>query len=125
MPWAAACLLLVLTTVGSPAAVVVPDASAAPSAHGIPPASGMPVAADGQDARPNIVLITADDMRADDLRFMPRTRRLLGGAGTTFTDALSNYPLCCPARATLLTGQYAHNHGVRGNEWPYGGHRTF
>ncbi|MGH3331827.1 MAG: sulfatase family protein, partial [Nocardioidaceae bacterium] len=42
-----------------------------------------------------------------------------------FTDALSNYPLCCPARATLLTGQYAHNHGVRGNEWPYGGHRTF
>jgi N-acetylglucosamine-6-sulfatase len=31
--------------------------------------------------------------------------------------------LCCPARATLVTGQYAHNHRVLGNEYPYGGHK--
>ncbi|HSJ22283.1 MAG TPA: sulfatase [Nocardioidaceae bacterium] len=83
-----------------------------------------PVAADA-GSRPNIVLFSADDMRADDLEFMPRTRQLLGRAGTTFTDAISNYPLCCPARAVLLTGQYSHNNGVQGNKWPAGGHRKF
>jgi len=36
--------------------------------------------------------------------------------------------LCCPARATILTGQYAHNHGVMGNASstaPLGGHAAF
>jgi N-acetylglucosamine-6-sulfatase len=28
--------------------------------------------------------------------------------------------VCCPARATFITGQYAHNHGVAGNFYPYG-----
>ena len=79
----------------------------------------------GSTTKPNIVLISADDMRADDIKFMPRTQKLLGRAGITFTDALSNDPLCCPARATILSGQYAHNNGVKGNEWPYGGHRVF
>ena len=32
-----------------------------------------------------------------------------------------NWPLCCPSRATLLTDQYAHNHGVLGNTPPFGG----
>ena len=43
----------------------------------------------------------------------------------TFRDAFSPYPLCCPARATLLTGQYAHNHHVLGNEPPFGGFQRF
>jgi N-acetylglucosamine-6-sulfatase len=73
--------------------------------------------------RPNIVLITADDMRADDLRVMPQTKRLLRAGGVDFADAISPYPLCCPARATLVTGQYAHNHKVLGNEFPYGGYK--
>jgi N-acetylglucosamine-6-sulfatase len=79
----------------------------------------------GPAGRPNVVLITADDMRADDLAFMPRTQDLLRRAGVQFTDAISPYPLCCPARATLLTGQYAHNHRVAGNEYPFGGQRKF
>jgi N-acetylglucosamine-6-sulfatase len=76
----------------------------------------------GRD-KPNILLITTDDQSVHDLRYMPKTRRLLGadGAGATFTDMVSSYPLCCPARATILTGQLSHNHDIRTNKEPYGG----
>jgi len=70
---------------------------------------------------PNIVLILTDDQTPYDLRWMPITRRLLGQRGMTFGRALSPHPLCCPARAELLTGQYAQNNGVRDNDGPYGG----
>jgi N-acetylglucosamine-6-sulfatase len=70
--------------------------------------------------RPNIVLIMVDDMRDDDLRYMPRTRRLIGGSGVRFVNALSPHPLCCPARASHLTGLYTHNHGVYTVQPPYG-----
>ena len=51
---------------------------------------------------------------------MPNVKRLLTKQGTTFNDAVDSFPLCCPARATFITGQYAHNHGVASNFWPYG-----
>lgn len=70
--------------------------------------------------RPNIVMIMADDMRVDDLRFAPNIRRLIGGRGVTFANSFSPYPLCCPARASFLTGLYAHNHGVLSHVSPYG-----
>jgi N-acetylglucosamine-6-sulfatase len=77
----------------------------------------------GGGDKPNILLITTDDQSVHDLRFMPKTRRLLGadGAGATFTDMVSSYPLCCPARATILTGQLSHNHDIRTNKEPHGG----
>jgi arylsulfatase A-like enzyme len=65
--------------------------------------------------RPNIVLVTTDDMNRSDLRWMPITRRLLGTRGVTVGDFISNHPLCCPARAEILTGQYAQNNGVWDN----------
>lgn len=72
---------------------------------------------------PNIVLITTDDQTAADMRFMPRTRRLLGRAGATFEDAISPHPLCCPARAEIVSGQFAQNNGVYSNGGEYGGYR--
>ncbi|HXT19376.1 MAG TPA: sulfatase [Thermoanaerobaculia bacterium] len=72
-------------------------------------------------SKPNLVLILTDDQTLESLRVMPETQRLIGDAGTTFSNAFVSYPLCCPSRATLLTGQYAHNHGVRGNQPPRGG----
>src|SRR6185503_16482028 len=83
-----------------------------------PPATG---AAKSEAARPNLVLVLTDDQTLESLRVMPQTRHLVGDAGTTFANAFVSYPLCCPSRATLLTGQYAHNHGVRGNNPPGGG----
>jgi N-acetylglucosamine-6-sulfatase len=75
-------------------------------------------------ARPNIVLITTDDMRRTDLQWMPETTSLLAGRGVKLTGFISNHPLCCPARAEILTGQHSHNNGVRSNVGPTGGYRA-
>ena len=48
---------------------------------------------------------------------MPNTFELLDDGGTRFTDAYAMPPLCCPARATFLTGQYPHNNGVVQNDY--------
>ncbi len=100
--------------------------SAAPAVAALAGATpGRPAAAPGARARrPNVVMVMADDMRADDLRFAPNVRRLIGGHGLTFANSFSPYPLCCPARASFLTGQYTHNHGVFSHRRPYG-YRAF
>jgi arylsulfatase A-like enzyme len=71
--------------------------------------------------KPNIVLITTDDQTLASYtpQVMPNTTRLLGGKGTTFTNAIATTPQCCPSRASIITGQYAHNHGVRSNRLAY------
>jgi len=83
--------------------------------------------AGGQAAasEPNVVLIVADDMRADQMVALPSVRKLIAGRGVTFKNAYVTYPICCPSRASLLTGLYLHNHGVRGNKSPTGGWRQF
>jgi arylsulfatase A-like enzyme len=73
-------------------------------------------------AKPNVVVIMTDDQTVEQLRVMPLTRSLIGRAGATFVNSFSSFPLCCPSRATFLTGQYAHNHGVLENEDPTGGY---
>jgi N-acetylglucosamine-6-sulfatase len=72
----------------------------------------------GQQAgRPNIVVVVTDDQTASSFthRTMPETRRLMNTSGTRFTEYVVTTPTCCPSRATMLTGQYAHNHGVLSN----------
>jgi N-acetylglucosamine-6-sulfatase len=72
--------------------------------------------------RPNVVVVMTDDQAAETQRYMPRTNALLGEGGVTFSNNFVSYSLCCPSRATLLTGQYAHNHDIRGNRPPAGGY---
>ena len=71
--------------------------------------------------RPNVVVVMSDDQTQASISEMPRVAELLGAKGATFSNSFTNWPLCCPSRATLLTGQYAHNHQVLGNEPPLGG----
>ena len=71
-----------------------------------------PTAAQTTPVKPNFVFILTDDMRQDDLKYMPKTRDLLGDQGMQFTNAFVSNPLCCPSRATIMRGQYAHNTGV-------------
>ncbi|HVQ88495.1 MAG TPA: sulfatase-like hydrolase/transferase, partial [Actinomycetes bacterium] len=74
------------------------------------------------DPLPNFVVLLVDDARVDDFdpAYMPATNALIGDQGARFNRFYSPFPLCCPARATLLTGQYAHNHGVVDNVPPSG-----
>jgi len=68
-----------------------------------------------------VVVIETDDQDAASLRYMPNVQRLLVARGTTFTNSFVSDSLCCPSRATFLTGQYAHNHDVLSNSPPLGG----
>ena len=51
---------------------------------------------------------------------MPHTFAEIVDHGTTFTNYYDATPLCCPARAGVLTGQYGHNNGVLSNKPGYG-----
>ena len=75
--------------------------------------------------RPNILFIVADDMKASDLDHMPKTQRLLVDQGVKFAKPWVSRSLCCPSRATILRGQYTHNHKVWVNVEPSGGFWNF
>ena len=74
-------------------------------------ALGAPAAA----AQPNIVFILTDDQRWDTLRYMPTVQSELVGRGVTFANGFVTNPLCCPSRASILTGAYSHTTGVYKN----------
>ena len=85
----------------------------------VPPAPS-PSANAAAAGRPNIVVVMMDDMRWDELRFAPRVGRYITNRGLRFANSFSPLPLCCPARASFLLGQYAHNHKVLTVKKPYG-----
>lgn len=67
--------------------------------------------------RPNVLLIMTDDQRADGtMDVMPRTLEWFQDGGTRFSQFFATTPLCCPSRASIFSGRYTHNHGVRTND---------
>lgn len=67
--------------------------------------------------RPNILVIMTDDQSHDTVtsQFMPNTKAMLAEQGLIGTNFIMSTPLCCPSRASFLTGQYARNCHVYGN----------
>lgn len=69
-------------------------------------------------AKPNIIVFMADDLdmntyqTALNLKLLPNIKTHVIDRGVTFSDNFVTNSLCCPSRATFLTGQYSHNHGV-------------
>jgi N-acetylglucosamine-6-sulfatase len=110
------CLLIpVLATLGVTAALAVASGTRPPTHVQAAPAQG----------RPNVLVIESDDQTVESMRVMDRVNSLIGDQGATFQNSFVNYSLCCPSRATFLTGQYEHNHGVLGNTPPDGGFGRF
>lgn len=63
--------------------------------------------------RPNIVLILTDDQDAalGGAEPLEQGRKLLADQGAEFINAYATTPICCPSRASILTGRYLHNTG--------------
>lgn len=92
---------------------------------GILVATEAPTAGAVGDDRANVIVIVADDQRWDSLWAMPNVRELLGAHGVTFTNAFVSNPVCCPSRASILTGTYSHTNGVWTNRPSDGGFAAF
>jgi arylsulfatase A-like enzyme len=100
-------------------------------------AGGSGAASAQATGRPNVVVIQTDDQTLQELyatwrtpagidaRVMPNTLDLIGKKGITFSRYYASSPLCCPSRATLLSGRYAHSNGVISNDQPRGGYYSF
>jgi N-acetylglucosamine-6-sulfatase len=93
-----------------PVTVTTPDGSASSPANFV--------------VEPNIILILTDDQRYDELS-MPNVRSALMAKGVTFSNGFVVNPLCCPSRATILTGKYSHGTDIYSNVPPHGGFATF
>src|SRR5262252_6296020 len=74
---------------------------------------------------PNIVLILADDQRFDQTSLMPHLNAEIAAKGVTFSNSFVVNPLCCPARATILTGETSGFTDIWTNSDPHGGFVTF
>lgn len=81
--------------------------------------------------RPNVLLIYADQMRYDAMSCagnpVIRTPQIdrLASEGVQFTEAYTSYPLCCPFRASVMTGKHAQGHGMVQNHFPLRAGQTF
>ena len=71
--------------------------------------------------RPNVLFVLCDDLRQDALGCYGskhvRTPNIdaLAAQGVRFQNSFCTTSLCSPSRASILTGLYAHRHGVRDN----------
>ena len=87
------------------------------------PASGLARAS--RPPRPTVVVIVTDDQRWDSLWAMPVVQKELVDRGVSFSNAFVVNSLCCPSRASILTGDYSHTTGVYTNGGRYGGFGAF
>ena len=77
-----------------------------------------------RDPRPNIVFVLTDDLSWDLVEHMPNVKRLQR-RGVTFSRYFVTDSLCCPSRASILTGRLPHNTKIFTNTPPDGGFRKF
>lgn len=91
------------------------------SEPGATPTAATPPAVAPAVGQPNVILFLTDDLDRKLMPYMPFTRHYLRDKGAMFDRYYVEQSTCCPSRATILSGQYSHNHGVLGNHAPEGG----
>ncbi|MDO8186387.1 sulfatase [Conexibacter sp. JD483] len=74
--------------------------------------------------KPNIVFVLTDDLSWDLVDYMPNVQQLRS-EGVTFSNYIVTDSLCCPSRASILTGKYPHNTGIYKNTGADGGFLAF
>ncbi|MEX2274124.1 MAG: sulfatase [Actinomycetota bacterium] len=120
LPRAALCLVLVFAVACSGAAGSdLPTPADPPAPTSAPPTTAAP--APSVPRPKNIVVILTDDQRWDTLWAMPRVQQDLIEPGVVFENAYVVNPVCCPSRASILTGLYSKHTGVYTNGRPDGG----
>ncbi|MBI4890216.1 MAG: sulfatase-like hydrolase/transferase, partial [Acidobacteria bacterium] len=76
----------------------------------------------GKARRPNVLFILPDQLRAQAVGCYGNAEvqtphvDQLARDGVRFENTLANTPVCCAARAVLLTGQYCHRNGMTAND---------
>jgi arylsulfatase A-like enzyme len=68
---------------------------------------------DAEQSPPNVLVFITDDQRADSMEAMPLTSKWFKEEGRWYPNAFSLTPVCCPSRASIFSGRYTHNHGVK------------
>jgi arylsulfatase A-like enzyme len=106
-----AALLVVLVGCGGGGSGTPPPASTPPPATPTPTPT----------PQPNLILVVTDDLDHSSTSFLSR----LQDEGLRFSNMVVTTPLCAPSRASILTGQYAHNHTILGNGPPLGAYQIF
>ena len=76
-------------------------------------------------SRPNFVFVMTDDLDERSMEQLGGIRSIMNANGVTFENAYVTYPLCCPSWASMLRGQYPHNHDILYNAPPLGGEWKF
>jgi len=114
---------------GKPTEVATPEPYGTPIPHETtlfrPKSPGGASAARLEDARPNIIFILTDDQPFHTMQYMPTVSGTLMKQGVAFENGFVTTPLCCPSRVSILTGEYAHNHGVYTDRFPLGGAQKY
>jgi N-acetylglucosamine-6-sulfatase len=75
-------------------------------------------------AAPNIVFVLTDDLSRNLVRYMPHVLQMQRH-GASFSDYFVSDSLCCPSRASILTGRFPHDTHVFDNSPPEGGYAVF
>jgi N-acetylglucosamine-6-sulfatase len=98
--------------------------SSAPTNPSTPQVSGAATGPPSRPGPPNIVFVLTDDLAWNLVRFMPHVLAMQR-AGETFSNYFVTDSLCCPSRASILTGQFPHDTHVFDNSQPEGGFTVF
>ncbi|HRD60845.1 sulfatase [uncultured Nocardioides sp.] len=125
----AACAAIALAGLGVQVSGTADVAGAAGASLGAPPATGgdQQVSSPEPEAEPpspppNVIVILTDDLDSSLVPYLPNVTGLIRDQGAELTNFYVEQSSCCPSRASILSGLYAHNHGVIGNVWPAGGY---
>lgn len=90
-----------------------------------PAESPAPTDSETPEDRPNVVMVVTDDLDMSLMQYMPNVTGLIRDQGAELTSFYTEQSSCCPSRASILSGLYAHNHGVIGNVAPEGGYERW